>query len=355
MTCYDLIIVGQGLVGSLLAWRLHHAGLKILVIDSGEINASRVAAGLVTPITGKRWVLTESIEEYLPQAKSYYQRLEQALVAQFWHEHPTLRLYHSEADRQLARRRLQQSPYQNYLGEELAPGKAGFGLADPFGSRWLLQTARLSTCTILESIRRWLRQNHLLREAWLDPRELLLNPRGIRWKDIRASELIFCEGWRVIHNPWFGALPWQPSRGQILRLECQPRLPPFPVNRGIWLLPESETQALVGATYRWDSLTTSPDPQDTQRLMLEFARLLRHPPQCRVLKATVGIRPNTLDHHPIVGRHPRFSQLLICNGMGSKASLYAPRICQQLCDHMLHLTPLPAKTGLQRYHAYLLD
>lgn len=355
MLACDIMILGQGLVGSLLAWQLHRAGLSVIVVDPGEINASRVAAGLITPVTGKRWVLTGSIEEYWPEAKAYYQHLEQIWGMRFWHEHPTLRIYQNDGERQLAHRRTQQPGYQKYLGEELPPGKAGFGLADPFGCRWLLKTAHLSTISLLGAARRWLQQNNLLRQAHLNPRDLALRRGRVHWHDIQASALVFCEGWQVIHNPWFGKLPWQPSRGQILTLECQTRLPPFPVNRGLWMLPESGTQVRIGATYRRDSLTPTPDSQDTAELLRKFAQLFRLRPRCKVLEEAAGIRPNTLDHHPIVGSHPRFPQLFICNGMGSKASLYAPLICQQFCDHLIHQTPLPAHIHLQRYHAHLLD
>ncbi len=354
ITC-DILIVGQGLTGSLLAWHLQQAGLNVIVVDPGETNASQVAAGLVTPITGRRWVLTEAIEEYWPTAKAFYRHLEQLWDTRFWHERPTLRIYRSETERELARRRARHPGYRAYLGEEVAPGKAGFGLADPFGSRWLTRTAHLATTALLAAVRRWLQRNHRLHQSRLLPEDLALQGGKVRWGDFQADIAIFCEGWQVVHNPWFGSLPWQPSRGQILTLECRPPPPAFPVNGGIWLLPEGENQVRIGATYRWDHLTPAPDARDSEELLRKFASLFHQPPEYQILKETAGIRPNTLDHHPIVGPHPRFPQLFVCNGMGSKAALYAPLVCQQLCDHLLHRTPLPARIHLRRYHDRLLD
>ncbi len=352
---YDILIVGQGLTGSLLAWQLHRAGLNVIVVDPGETNASQVAAGLVTPITGRRWVLTDAIEEYRSRAKALYRDLERFWNTRFWYEHPTLRIYRSEAERELVQRRAQHPGYRIYLGEDVPPGKARFGLAAPFGGRWLLHTAHLDTTALLAAMRRWLQRHNRLCQAHLPLKDLVMNRGGIRWHDFRADVVIFCEGWQVVHNPWFGRLPWQPSRGQILTLECQTRLPPFPVNGGLWLLPEGETRARIGATYRWDRLIPTPDTRDSEELLRKFAALFRQPPRCRIVKEAAGIRPNTLDHHPIVGPHPRFPQLFICNGMGSKATLYAPLVCQQLCDHLLYRTPLPARIHLQRHRDRLLD
>ena len=52
---WDVIIVGQGLAGTTLAWHLREAGQRVLVIDACEpVTSSKIAAGLITPITGQR-------------------------------------------------------------------------------------------------------------------------------------------------------------------------------------------------------------------------------------------------------------------------------------------------------------
>jgi len=52
----DFLIVGQGLAGSLMAWELMQRGKTVLIVDNGLENASRVAAGLINPVTGMRFV-----------------------------------------------------------------------------------------------------------------------------------------------------------------------------------------------------------------------------------------------------------------------------------------------------------
>jgi len=52
---FDVAIIGQGLAGTALAWQLHMKRRSLLLIDSGDpSSASRIAAGLMTPITGQR-------------------------------------------------------------------------------------------------------------------------------------------------------------------------------------------------------------------------------------------------------------------------------------------------------------
>ena len=51
----NFLIVGQGLAGSLLAWELLARGKRVFVVDRDEPDtSSKVAAGIVTPITGQR-------------------------------------------------------------------------------------------------------------------------------------------------------------------------------------------------------------------------------------------------------------------------------------------------------------
>ncbi|HIL40306.1 MAG TPA: FAD-binding protein, partial [Methylococcales bacterium] len=43
----DHLIIGQGLAGSLLGYRLIQAGRRIVIIDPAKENASRIAGGLI--------------------------------------------------------------------------------------------------------------------------------------------------------------------------------------------------------------------------------------------------------------------------------------------------------------------
>lgn len=352
---YDFLIVGLGLAGGLLAWRLWQRGANILVVDRGGSNASLVAAGLMSAVTGKRWSKTPGIESLLPEAKTTYAHLETELEIKLWYSHRLLRLYGSTPERELARRRVQTPDYQEFLGREQASGEAGFGLADPFGSRWILNTAQLQTQPLLTRLRDWLRQRDAYLQSPMDYHDLKPTPQGVAWQQVHAREVIFCEGWHVIHNPWFCWLPWQPSHGEILTLEGKTSLPPFPVNRGIWMLPQGEYQCRVGATYDWHSLHEMPTDKGVAHLQTAFQALFQHPPRVEVIAKTAGVRPNTLDHRPILGRHPHFPQLILYNGLGSKGSLYAPNCSQVLADHLCQDIPIPSPLSIERYLAHFPD
>ena len=66
----DYLIIGQGLAGSLLAWELIQRDCKVVIIDNGKENASQVAAGLINPITGMRFVKSTDVDTLLPDSKT---------------------------------------------------------------------------------------------------------------------------------------------------------------------------------------------------------------------------------------------------------------------------------------------
>ncbi len=71
----DVLIVGQGLAGTWLSWWLEQAGISCRVMDDADPgSASKYAAGLINPVTGRRMVKTWMIEELMPFAWKVVQR-----------------------------------------------------------------------------------------------------------------------------------------------------------------------------------------------------------------------------------------------------------------------------------------
>ena len=79
-TNHEYIIVGQGICGTFLSYYLHKAGKKIVVYDEAKpFTSSKVASGIINPVTGRRIVRTWMIEDVMPFAVNIYQQLEKEL------------------------------------------------------------------------------------------------------------------------------------------------------------------------------------------------------------------------------------------------------------------------------------
>ena len=66
----DYIIVGQGICGTFLSWNLLKKGKSVLVIDEANpYSSSKVANGVINPVTGRRIVTVWMADELFPFCK----------------------------------------------------------------------------------------------------------------------------------------------------------------------------------------------------------------------------------------------------------------------------------------------
>lgn len=344
----DFIIVGQGLAGSLLAWHLIEAGQSVLVVDNASpSSASRVAAGLFNPVTGKRLVKEPGIEKYIASAHECYQQISAVFSQTFFHEKQILRLLDSEEVNSAWQKRHDDPTYKPFFDKVLEKSETGYQV-DGFIQA---QTGYLATTAILDAIRDWLSKKGAYMKIQLDYADLQTG-EVIQWQAYSARCVIFCEGARIYQNPWFSHLPMQPSMGEILTLRTSEPLPKWIVNGGQWLLPLEDGVFKTGATYTWPKagqhLVEETSDTGKQVLLKGLEKLVPTIKDYQVVAHEVGIRPNSLDKRPLIGFHPEHDSLAAFNGFGSRGSLLIPYYAQHFADVLLNGSKLDEDVDIKR-------
>jgi len=342
----DFLIIGQGLAGSLLAWELIQRGCKVIIVDNGKENASQIAAGLINPITGMRFVKTADVDVLLPATKRCYSDLATFFQQVFYIEKPMLRLFRSPQELQNSLKRLNQPGYQDYINEVHPTEATLSNITTPFGYLQQNQTGYLLTQPLLSRLKTFFIEKNCYRTADFNHRDIQLNP--LRWQDISARQIVFCEGYQARENPWFSWLPFQLVKGEILTLQHSTDLPDNIINYGNWLIPLNNQQIRIGATFDRKTLDTLTTESGKRHLLNEVKQVSASLTQSTVIKHQANIRPCTLDKQPFLGYHPRHKQLAIFNGFGAKGSLQIPWYSQQFANALLNNTPIPA--NIQRYY-----
>lgn len=346
----DTLIVGQGLAGSLLAWELLQRGQTVRVVDACRPHStSRTAAGLVNPVTGQNLTRLWRAEDFLQSARALYDRLGRRFGQRFYVEKPMLRLFRlaKEASRWEVRRA--DPDYAPYLNEAFGAGAVPAPYRSPLGGFWQQQTGYLTTVPLLDSLQAHFRATGCLIEAVFDANEVQLADDGVRWRDVHARRLVFCEGYRAVANPWFKDLPLRPVKGEILTLRLAATLPDAILNAGKWLLPLGDGSCRFGATYERGTLDASPTPQGREALLAALDELLIEPCQVEVLAHHAGLRPGTQDRRPLLGLHAEHRQLGIFNGFGSKGSLLIPWHAQRMAALLCDGHALPEESDIRRF------
>jgi len=344
----DFLIIGQGLAGTLLAHFLEKAGKQVLLIDNHHQGAaSKVAAGIINPITGRRFVKSWRIAEFFEFARTTYQEIEQLLEIKCWKEQHILRgLFNPREENNWLTRSILPE-IEPYVVE---PPRAE-GLADkvlqPLSWMELKGGAQINLPLVIQEYRSyWKAKGQLLEEAF-DYEELIIDKERIRYKDLEAKQLIFCEGHQGRFNPWFGELGFEVSKGEVLQLEIPQLQFERLLKHRLILAPLGKDQYWLGSKYEWNAPHDHPTAEGKTELLEAIKKILQVPYTITAHRA--AIRPTTKDRRPLLGLHPKYPNLAIFNGLGTKGASLGPFWAQEMTDFLVNNKPLEKQVNIVRY------
>lgn len=343
-----VLIVGHGLAGACLQLALEARGQRVVVAHRPGESASRVAAGLVSPVTGPRLALLENTAICLEAAHRLYADAERRLGRRLWHPAPIRRLFAGPAERERWEKRRREPSHAPWLAPA-DPADTQSGCADPEGSGAILGGGHVDIEPLLDGLLNELRSRDALRptpDTGASPR---VADDHVALDDERFAAVFFCEGTAVVDNPWFHWLPIQPLKGEVLTLPRPAHPPPLPLNRHQWLVPRDAATLRVGATHEQSPRDARPSPGGRERLLDVARAMLGTDAPGPVLEHRAGWRPTLPDRHPVVGPHPRHPRLLILNGFGGRGAFWGPHYAECLAAHWLDGAPLPPVVDPVRY------
>ena len=316
-------IIGQGIAGSMLAWACERGGIDFVIYDAGHADAaSRVGAGLVSPLTGQRLVPTWRMAEWRERALSIYRGLEVELGIAIVREMRLRRIFRDSRQRERFTRRLGRP--------EVAPwieAVDGDGL-------WLRGALQVETGTLIATLRRrWLAQGRL-HEHRIDVSE-----------QVEAERVIWCAG--ATESAVWNHVPWERSRGEILGGRMRGLASDVVLNDGKWLLPWGDDRVRVGATFDRGDLTAA-FRADGRRVLMDAAERLgtgwlEEP------TSMVGFRTTVPDRRPVVGWRQGDQRTGILGGLAAKGALWAPVLAAQWVDDGLRGERIDGEARADRF------
>ncbi|TGE26043.1 FAD-binding oxidoreductase [Hymenobacter aquaticus] len=351
MSAYDYLIIGHGIAGAAMAHELRRRGNAVLVLDADKPDsASNVAAGLMNPVAGQRFALTWRADELMTAARAFYRGLEAHFGQRFFFEVPILKLLSSVAEQNALLARSADNPWQDFVESiDLAPAPQP-SLRQDFGGVNIRRGGYVALREVLAALAEEGLQNGWLRRETFAPDQLVVDASGVVYAgEVRAKHIIFCEGSAATQNPYFNWLPLRPNQGEVLDVECPGLSEAQVLNKGAYVVPLGQARFRVGATYRRPPFADSITEQARQELSQKLAGMTDQP--FSVVGQRMGIRPAVQDRKPLVGVHPAWPVVSICNGFGSKGVMIAPRLAAHFADVLEGTTELWPEVNIRRYSA----
>ncbi len=339
----NVLIVGQGIAGTMLAHVLQGKGAQVTMADTNlPGKSSSVAAGIINPVTGKRFVKSWRLDDFFPVAKAMYQTLETELGVKVWEERPILRVLKNAEEANNWSVRCTLPEYEGHLAAAKDAGSWSALLKPGFHFGSIEKAARVNFPNLLSAFRAKVQAaGQLLDKAVkYDDTEKLLE---------EYDKVVYCEGHQALNNPYFPALPWQMAKGESLVIRFED---PNAVNvtatlkKSTLITPLGDGLFWAGGSFQWHYPDLEPSKSEKDYIVMRLKEVFSAP--FEVVSHSAGVRPAVKDRRPFLGESVVLSNVYMFNGLGTKGALLAPYWAEHLAEHMLEETPINKKVWVGR-------
>lgn len=323
--------MGQGIAGSLMAFKLHQKNIPFVVMDPAPDNSSSlVAAGMFTPITGKRKTVDPLTLQQIPFAIACYQSIELLLGKSLIYLDNIYQVFDNEKEKEDLLIKANKPGFKNYI---ITNPKQLPGIKQPFGAVEIIHSGWVDCIAFIHSTRDWLKKNNAWINGTFDYTKLNTNNAVVEY-DQNFNNIIFCEGYRSMDNPFFKDAAIVPCKGDVLTLTCEGLADTHIIKKsGIYLVRIGDNTFKAGATYQWHNRSTQPDENSKKEIEIKLNGLLES--GYKINNHLSGIRPTTHNRQVIAKQHAVYKNMFMLNGLGTKGVIQGPWWASHLVEKLL--------------------
>lgn len=316
-----------------------------VITDDSQI-ASRVAGGLYNPVILKRFTLAWNANEQLCSGIPFYTDLEKKLDIKLDYKVPVLRRFTSVEEQNLWFEASDNPKLRPFLSTKIL-SNTNIAIDAPFGYGEVLQTGRVDTKKLLTTYTSYLSDKNLcFRETFVFD-DLEVKDAYIQYRSIKAKRMVFATGFGLLQNPYFNYLPLNGTKGELLTIKAPALKEAHVIKSSVFIIPLGDDLYRIGATYKWKDKTNIPTTTAKSELLEKLDTFLKC--DYEVVEHVAGIRPTVTDRRPLVGRHPKHSNIYVLNGFGSRGVMIAPYASEQLYKFIELNQPLQEEMDIARF------
>ncbi len=355
-TQWDVAVVGGGVIGCSIAWRLAQGGLRVIVLDKGDFGseASHAAGGMLAPLSEADQ--TGAFFDLCVASRAIYsdfarELLESSAIDIEYRTEGTLYLSLREEDDEELDRRWQ---WQQAAG--LNVKRLGAGCVRKLepdittALRWALKfpddhqvNNRLLAAALFESARLsgvetrpHTEVHQLLTESVAGKERVtgLKTSRGL----ILADRLIIAAGcWSSqVTSSTASTLEVEPVRGQMIAFEMpEQALNHVIYSRRGYLIPRNSGRIIAGSTTERTGFNKSVTAGGVADILNHAIEIMPSTRELAITETWAGLRPHAHDGLPVLGKDPQIDGLIYATAHYRNGILLTPITARAISELVL--------------------
>lgn len=342
----DYIIVGLGLAGLAFAEKLVNNKKSFIVFENLSQTSSLVAGGVYNPVILKRLTPVWKAKEQLEIALPFYETLEKKFNLKLDIKFSTQKVFKSIEDQNNWFTATDKPLLTEFMNPKII-NKSREGVVGNFGFGEVLQTGKVDTHLLVKTYQNYLKSRNSIHFEKFDYNKITIKEVEVVYKEITAKKIVFCEGFGMIKNPYFNHLPLNEVKGELITIYAPELKIDFLLKSTLFILPLKNDLYKVGATFNWKSKTSKPSKEGRDELVEKLNKVISVP--YKIVNQTAGVRPTVKDRRPLVGLHPKYKNMAILNGLGTRGVMIAPWAANELYSHIEKSESLDSEINVNRF------
>ena len=343
-----ILIVGQGIAGTILAFEASKRGIPFEILDDGHRSASSIAAaGLYNPFILKRAKLSWKALDFFPSSRQFFAEAEQELGTGIDHEIGIVRRIHDIKEHNNWTAVEDELLATGLLGGTCSSDSISTLISAPLGYRAVPQAGYVDTGAFLSRSKQLFRDKGFFTEGVFKEEAVELGST-LKYENKAYSSIIVCKGYRSGEpDRFFSDLPFNPAKGHTLTIHCPDLTLDTIVSGPCFILPLGKGNFRIGSTYSWSKFNEEVEEQEVEKLRVNFRSFCQLP--FEVLDCKAGVRPATKDRRPLIGASSVDVRVQLFGGMGSRAIMCAPLLAQMHLDKLFSTGEIWPEVCLSRF------
>ncbi len=337
----DCVIIGGGIIGMMTARELSKVGLRVQILEKGQVGqeSSWAGGGILSPLYP--WDAAEEIWPMISRSQKAYPSLCDDLLNETGVDPQLIRsgllnfdqIDSKELNRWMEKTGSNYSKLDSKQIEEIEPA-----LGTKFESAiWLPEVSQIRNPCLLKALKKSLEQSNVRISEGVEVSSINHTKGKVEGVETSESQ-INCKFVVVAAGAWSGKFlndksAIEPVRGQMLRMEVPDGLlERILLKNDTYLIPRQDGQLLIGSSLEYVGFDKSVTKEMADKLYADAIKILPSLSQFSVCQQWAGLRPGTDQGIPVIEESKEIEGLFINSGHFRNGVALAPASSEIIVD-----------------------